>query len=219
MGIPPQRSPGSAGRPRTASNASSVPHQLGFFAPPGETRAVVIADDATGSIVYTPGLFDAGESAMFFERLRDEIPWNADRVWMYDREVDVPRLTAHYEPPFPALLEEIRARVEPRAGATVQRIGLNYYRDGRDSVALHNDKIAVYGEAPTIALVSFGAARRMLLRTKPNVERKRALSIDLEPGSLLLMSGSSQLHWEHGIPKENRPIGGRISVALRRASD
>ena len=50
---------------------------------------------------------------------------------MYDREVDVPRLVAHYaEPPFPNVLEEIRERVEPLIQVTIQRIGLNFYRDG-----------------------------------------------------------------------------------------
>ena len=139
---------------------------------------------------------------------------------MYDREVDVPRLVAHYdEPPFPSALEEIRVRVEPYVQVTIERIGLNFYRDERDSVAWHNDRIAVFGSAPTIALVSLGATRRMLLRTKPVVARKRSLSLDLEAGSLLIMQGASQLNWEHSIPKEKRPIAARISVALRKASD
>ena len=86
-------------------------------------------------------------------------------------------------------------------------------------MAWHNDRIAVFGTAPTIALVSFGATRRMQLRTKTPAPRKRALSLDLEPGSLLVMQGPSQLNWEHTIPKEKRPIGPRISVALRKASD
>ncbi|MBV8600026.1 MAG: alpha-ketoglutarate-dependent dioxygenase AlkB [Candidatus Eremiobacteraeota bacterium] len=194
--------------------------QLGFFAPPDGGRSVVIADDDTGTIVYAPALFSADESVRLFETLRAEIPWRAERRWMYEKQLDVPRLTAHFESaPFPAVLEEIRARVEPAAGETIERIGLNFYRDEKDSVAWHNDRIAVYGEMPTVALVSFGATRRMLLRTKNSVENRRSVSIDLEPGSLLLMRGRSQLCWEHAIPKERRPIGPRISVALRKASD
>lgn len=139
---------------------------------------------------------------------------------MYDREVDVPRLVAYYEAePFPSVLEEMRKRVEPLASVHIDRIGLNFYRDEHDSVAWHNDRIAEFGTTPTIALCSFGATRRMLLRTKPSAPRKRSLSIDLEPGSMLLMQGASQLFWDHSIPKERRPIGPRISVALRKASD
>ncbi len=192
-------------------------HQLGLFA---TSQATVVADDETGKIVYTPHVFNRDESERLFAALRDEIPWESDRRWMYDREVDVPRLVAHYaESPFPDVLEEIRERIEPLVQVTIQRIGLNFYRDEHDSVAWHNDRIAVFGTAPTIALVSFGATRRMQLRTKPTAPRKRTLSLDLEPGSLLVMQGPSQLNWEHAIPKEKRPIGPRISVALRKASD
>lgn len=191
--------------------------QLGFFET-GERK--VIADDGTGTIVYSPGVFARAESERLFAELLEQIPWEAHRRWMYDREVDEPRLTAHYaQAPFPPVLEAIRARIEPIAGVKIERIGLNLYRDERDSVAWHNDRIAEYGMAPTIALVSFGATRRMQLRTKPTVERKRSLSINLEPGSLLLMSGNSQLFWDHAIPKERKPVGPRISVALRKASD
>jgi len=194
-----------------------VSRQLGLFASSPRT---VVTDDETGTIVYVPDVFDRDESERLFAALRDEIPWESDRRWMYDREVDVPRLVAHYdEPPFPSALEEIRVRVEPYVQVTIERIGLNFYRDERDSVAWHNDRIAVFGSAPTIALVSLGATRRMLLRTKPVVARKRSLSLDLEAGSLLIMQGASQLNWEHSIPKEKRPIAARISVALRKASD
>jgi len=194
-----------------------VSHQLGLFA---VSPATVVADDETGKIVYRPGVFTREESERLFAALRDEIPWESDRRWMYDREVDVPRLVAHYgAPPFPAVLEEIRRRIEPLVEVKIERIGLNFYRDEHDSVAWHNDKVRVYGSTPTIALVSFGATRRMQLRTKPAVASRRSLGIDLEPGSLLLMQGSSQLNWDHTIPKERRPIGPRISVALRKASD
>ena len=197
-----------------------MPHQLGLFAPGGTPRAVILADDETGSVSYSPALFSPEESERLFAVLRDEIPWQADRRWMYEREVDVPRLTAHYdESPFPGVLEEIRKRVEPTLCVGIERIGLNFYRDQRDSVAWHNDRIAEYGDSPTIALVSFGATRRMLLRTKPAAKYKRSLSLDLEPGSLLLMQGPSQRFWEHAIPKEKRAIGPRISVALRRSSE
>lgn len=191
--------------------------QLGLF---GAGQRKVIADDGTGTIVYLPAVFTRDESERIFGVLRNEIPWESDRRWMYDREVDVPRLTAHYGvPPFPPVLEEIRARIEPLVGTAIERIGLNFYRNERDSVAWHNDRIAEYGMAPTIALASFGATRRMLLRTKPTVPRKRSLSLDLEPGSVLLMQGNSQLFWDHAIPKEKKPIGPRISVALRKSSD
>lgn len=191
--------------------------QLGLFA---QDKRLVLSNDETGTIVYIPGVFSPEESERLFESLREDIPWRADRRWMYDREVDVPRLVAYFEAaPFPPMLEQIRERVEPHAEAVIETIGLNFYRDERDSVAWHNDRIAEYGTTPTIALVSFGATRRMLLRTKAAAPVRRSPAVDLEPGSLLLMQGASQVYWEHCIPKERRPQAPRISVALRRASD
>jgi len=49
------------------------------------------------------------------------------------------------------------------------------------------------------------------------VERlpRRLLRLDLEQGSLLLMDYATQLHYDHGIPKEKAPVGPRISLAFR----
>lgn len=39
--------------------------------------------------------------------------------------------------------------------------------------------------------------------------------MDLEKGSLLLMSYESQLHWTHAVPKTRATVGERISLAFR----
>ena len=39
--------------------------------------------------------------------------------------------------------------------------------------------------------------------------------IDLEPGSLLVMSHAMQHHYDHGVPKTKHPVGPRISLAFR----
>ena len=90
--------------------------------------------------------------------------------------------------------------------------GLNLYRDGQDSVAMHNDKLHMLLPGQPIALVSLGASRRMNIRAKAG---GRALGIDLQPGSLLAMSHASQLTHEHGIPKTTRPVPPRMSVVFR----
>jgi alkylated DNA repair dioxygenase AlkB len=92
-------------------------------------------------------------------------------------------------------------------------VGLNFYRDGRDSVAPHNDHLEVLVEGFPIALLSIGGTRRMTIRAKQ--PPRRALHIDLEPGSLLMMSYATQLHYMHGIPKTTDPVGPRMSLAFR----
>ena len=44
---------------------------------------------------------------------------------------------------------------------------------------------------------------------------RRALHLDLEAGSLLMMSWATQLHYTHGVPKTKDAVGERISLAFR----
>src|SRR5687767_7998420 len=66
--------------------------QLSLF----ESRESVLFDDTSGRIAYTPGLVAPPTAAAWFAELREGVRWKAERRQMYDREVDVPRLTAHF---------------------------------------------------------------------------------------------------------------------------
>lgn len=135
---------------------------------------------------------------------------------MYDREVDVPRLVARYrldDPEIPRVLTEAAGRVSQATGTPFNSVGLNYYRDGRDSVAPHNDHLYEIVAGYPIALISLGATRLMTIRSKSRP--RRAFDLALEDGSLLLMSYETQLHYDHGVPKTRTATGARISVALR----
>jgi alkylated DNA repair dioxygenase AlkB len=135
---------------------------------------------------------------------------------MYDREVEVPRLVASYrlaDKQIPVVLTEASERATAAIGTPFNSIGLNFYRNGRDSVAPHNDHLyEIVAEYP-IALISLGATRLMTIRSK--TRPRRIFDLDLEDGSLLLMSYQTQLHYDHGIPKTRASVGPRISVALR----
>jgi alkylated DNA repair dioxygenase AlkB len=137
---------------------------------------------------------------------------------MYDREVDVPRLVSHYrlEPAsaaIPAAILQAAGRVTEHVGALFNSVGLNLYRDGRDSVAPHNDHLSELRRGFPIALVSLGATRRMTIRAKE--APRRVLHVDLEVGSLLVMDYATQLHYTHAVPKIPDEVGERISLAFR----
>jgi alkylated DNA repair dioxygenase AlkB len=87
------------------------------------------------------------------------------------------------------------------------------YRDGNDSVSWHSDNEEINGSEPTIASVSLGATRRFDLRHKESGETVR---VDLEDGSLLVMSGLSQHCWAHQIAKTKAKVGPRINLTFRR---
>lgn len=185
---------------------------------------IQLVDDAQGGIRYWPALVDEGQAEAWFQALCVHCEWQHQRRPMYDRVVDVPRLQAWY--PFDRASHEglpaglplaaMLARVQAVVPGGYNSVGLNLYRDGQDSVAMHNDKLHMLVPGQPIALVSLGAPRRMNIRAKAG---GRALGIDLEPGSLLVMSHGSQVTHEHGIPKTARAVPPRMSVVYRARPD
>ena len=177
-----------------------------------------IVDGERGRITYWPALVDLDTADAWFVELRAAVHWRSERRLMYDREVDVPRLMGHYrlDPPpgsTPAVILEAAARVTSRLDVPFNSVGLNLYRDGRDSVAPHNDHLNEIRKGFPIALLSLGATRRMTVRAKE--EPRRVVHVDLEPGSLFVMDYATQIHYTHAIPKTNAAVGERISLAFR----
>ena len=188
--------------------------QLSLF---GGAAAHTLVDDERGVISYHPNAVSTSAAATWFEALREGVEWRSERRLMYDREVDVPRLVASFALDDPAMPGELRAAAriaQGLAGCEFNSVGLNFYRDERDSVAPHNDKLHELVAGAPIALLSLGAARTMTIRTK--VAPRRSIQVELEPGSMLLMTYAIQHHFDHGIPKANAATGPRISAAFRR---
>jgi alkylated DNA repair dioxygenase AlkB len=183
-----------------------------------QPERLVLVEDGEGGIVYQPGFVDRERAQRWFEEVRQAVRWHSDRRQMYDREVDVPRLLAHFrlQPPAagtPAVIHEIAGFVIGATGVAFNGVGLNHYRDERDSVAPHNDHLYELIPGQPIALLSLGATRRMVIRSKPPA--RRVFNLDLEAGSLLTMSYASQLAWTHAIPKQRTAQAPRISLAFR----
>src|SRR5690606_23215280 len=136
------------------------------------------------------------------------------RRTIYDRELDDPRLSrwpgAGEALPHPVLADAAVALTE-RYGRSFGRPGLNFYRDGRDSVAFHRDRELRRVDDTMVAVLTLGAQRPFLVRPHGG-----GRSRNLAPGSgdLLVMGGRCQLDWEHGVPKVAR-AGARVSVSWR----
>jgi alkylated DNA repair dioxygenase AlkB len=169
---------------------------------------------------HLPGWLSGSDA--LFEHLVHEVPWRAERRQMYDREVDVPRLLCFYgeNDPLPhPLLDEARTALSthygPELGEPFRTAGLCFYRDGRDSVAWHGDRIGRGRSADTmVAILSLGDARKLSLRPAEG-GRGRTLSFPAGHGDLLVMGGSCQRTWEHAVLKSSKPTGPRISVQFR----
>jgi alkylated DNA repair dioxygenase AlkB len=146
------------------------------------------------------------------------VPWSCGRRFMYDRMVDDPRLSYRCPDrgsvPHP-VMHRVRDALQARYGVPLGALALNYYRDGRDSVAFHRDRELRELDDTLIAIVTLGARRPFLVRP---LARRGARSRDLAPasGDVLVMGGACQRAWEHGVPKV-AAAGPRVSATWRAA--
>jgi alkylated DNA repair dioxygenase AlkB len=142
------------------------------------------------------------------------VPWRHHRRWMYERYVDEPRLSCWYdrgsELPDGAL-EMAGDRLERLYAVPLAGPGLNFYRDGRDSVAFHADRELKHLNDTVVAIVTLGATRPFLVRP-----RGGGRSLDFRPasGDLLVMGGACQALFEHAVPK-TAASGPRVSASWR----
>jgi alkylated DNA repair dioxygenase AlkB len=170
--------------------------------------------DKQSWVDYAPGWISNSDS--LFQELLETKDWGRRTRQMYDNKVQEPRLTWTWRagsgtPLEPEIVNEMRLTLSDRYGVDFDSAGMNLYRDGNDSVAWHGDRIRKEVEAPIVALVSVGEARKFLL--KP-AEGGRSRSFLLGRGDLLVTGGLTQRTWQHSVPKVAQ-AGGRISIAFR----
>lgn len=181
-----------------------------------------------GEVEYFPQFFTMEESGEYFNDLLLNINWKQEPIMIYGREVMQPRLTAWYGDagksysysgitmhpyPWTETLLAIKQKVEKTAEVKFNSALLNQYRDGKDSVGWHRDNEKELGLNPVIASVSFGVTRTFQFRN--HKDKKITRSIELTNGSLVLMKGATQHHWEHQIPKTARVLSSRINITFR----
>jgi alkylated DNA repair dioxygenase AlkB len=182
----------------------------------GSVRRTQLGDGAWLDV--RPGWLAGAD--VLFERLRDVVPWQAERRQMYERVVDVPRLLCFYgegeslpDPALGAAKAALDAYYGNELGEPFVTAGLCLYRDGRDSVAWHGDRIGRGSTDDTmVAIISVGAPRTLALRPRGGGPAQR---FELGHGDLIVMGGSCQRTWEHAVPKTARPVGPRISIQFR----
>lgn len=180
------------------------------------------------NITYYPNCIASEVATQYFKLFKETIPWQQDDIKVFGKVYAQPRLTAFYgtadksysysnitmQPrPFTKELLEIKHKIEAIDGVTFNSCLLNLYRNGRDSNGWHADDEKELGQDPIIASISLGEERPFHLRYKRNPKTKH--KIVLGHGSLLLMKGSTQHHWQHQIPKTTKPIKDRINLTFR----
>ena len=172
--------------------------------------------DETSWVDHCPGWL-AGSDGVF-ARLLESSRWDQRRVHMYDRVLPEPRLTAGWstdvaDESTPPELPQMCYALSERYGVRFDRVWVNLYRDGSDSVAWHGDRNAKVHRNPLVATVSIGARRKFQLRAKGTTRVAHTLS--LGHGDLVVMGGACQHDWEHTVPKVAKAPGARMSITIR----
>lgn len=185
-----------------------------------------------GEVYYIPHVFSHEKADEYFNLLFSEIRWKQEPIKIFGKEVLQPRLTAWYgdiEKPYTYSgltmapnhwihpLMEIKKVADEYSGVQSTSALLNLYRDGNDGLGWHRDNEKVLGPEPVIASVSLGVSRFFQFRKYHN--KKDVISIELEPGSLLVMRGATQRSWEHRVPKSKKVHGARINITFRKIGD
>ena len=149
-----------------------------------------------------------------FARLAAMVSWQEHERPMYGRIVAVPRLTAGLslsDHGVPTVLAAGARVLGERYSRSFDRLGLNLYRSGADSVAWHGDRVARERLTALVVIVSLGSRRRFLLRPCGGGP---STCFELGRGDLFVMGGTCQRTWEHAVPKSSGG-GPRISLTFR----
>ena len=179
-------------------------------------------------LAYSPAFLDRKTSDNLYQQLLGHVDWQQERITLYGKTHNVPRLSAWYgdrnknyaysgvhadAKPWIEPLLQIKEQVELHCEARFNSVLVNLYRDGQDSVAWHSDDEPELGEHPEIASISLGEVRTFQMRLKNNHAEK--YSLKLGHGSCLFMSGETQSMWQHQIPKESAAVNSRINLTFR----
>lgn len=169
--------------------------------------------DATSWVDHLPGYLDGHDD--LFQRLTSGCRWEQRTRVVYEKLRVEPRLTwfpaadEAWPDPLPAVVADLSARY----GVEFDQVGANLYRDGRDSVAWHRDRVHRVLTNPLVATISLGSARPFLLR--PYGSHGHSVRFVPQPGDLLVMGGACQHDWQHTVPKIASAPGPRLSVSIR----
>lgn len=178
-----------------------------------------------GLVYYSAGF--VAHAAWAQDRLMNIVPWRQDQVRMYGKLITTRRKVAWFgdegavykyagiaRAPLSWLpeLNELRNKVGAACGTVFNSCLANLYHSGSEGMGWHRDNEPDLVKHGVIASVSLGAARRFDFRHR---ETRTKISVMLEPGSLLVMAGEVQDHWEHQLPVAKKILQPRINLTFR----
>lgn len=177
-------------------------------------------------IRYYPYIPLKYSNSYLFEALLQETIWEQKSIKIYGVDCPQPRFVAWYGEhsytysglkwlprPMTPLLAYLCQHVSQIAQEPFNGVLLNYYKDGSSSIGMHADDEIEFGPKPVIASFSLGEMRK--LSFKHQFKKDVKYDLNLSDGSLLIMKGTTQDYYKHGIAKTKQPVGPRINLTFR----
>lgn len=180
-----------------------------------------------GELYYCADWLTSARAQHYFEALNSEIHWQQDPVKMFGKVLIPQRKIAWHgsEPftytysghtkiaqPWTLTLKDLLAALRTTCGEDFNSCLLNLYPTGSAGMGWHSDDEPELVPQSTIASVSLGATRTFHLKHRHHGTR---VSLELAPGSLLLMQGSIQRHWQHRLAPTRKTDAPRINLTFR----
>lgn len=180
-----------------------------------------------GEVLYYGQVFPVKEADTFLHLLTNTIAWRHDEIRVFGKHRITSRKVAWYADAafsytysgitkqallWTKELLELKRKAEELTGFTYNSCLLNLYHHGNEGMGYHSDDEISLKKNAAIASFSFGAERKFLFKHK---QHKKTVSCLLEHGSLLVMTGATQTHWQHSLPKSARVHHPRINLTFR----
>lgn len=180
------------------------------------------------NLTFYPHFIALSESKALAQSLFEQLDWRQDQIYMYGRQIDIPRLQAWYgDPgtdyqysnlaltpnPWTEQLKSLKQAVSEKSQSSFNSVLANCYRDHQDSVSWHSDDEPELGSSPVIASLSLGAERYFHMRHKYSGEK---FKLKLPSGSLLIMKDKTQEFWQHAVLKSRQISPARINLTFRK---
>ena len=187
----------------------------------------LVPDMPDATLKYYPNFINPETATQLMAKFKQQIQWRQEQISIYGTTHNMPRLQAwygdentHYQYSNLTLqplawhqdLLTLKQQCENASNQQFNSVLANLYRNGEDSMGRHSDDEPELGTQPVIASLSFGEQRNLDFYHKITKQKVR---IPLEHGSLLIMSGNTQTHWQHGIAKTKKSLEARINLTYR----
>jgi len=167
------------------------------------------------------------EADHYLHQLLHHIEWRPDEAVIFGRHITTKRKVAWYGDrpfdytysnttkqalPWTEELIALKQIIEIATHETFNSCLLNLYHSGEEGMAWHSDGEKDLKRNGAIGSVSLGAERKFSFKHKVTKQR---VDVNLEHGSLLVMTGTTQTHWLHRLPPTKKVSTPRVNLTFR----